>query len=61
MRVRTPKKKQFLGFYSPNDVVLDVYDTKQHRFGRQQYFFLIPGTSQNDVVLGGKGGGGLKK
>ena len=41
MRARTPKKR-FLGFYNQNDVVLDLSDTKRHRFGWQQFFFLIP-------------------
>ena len=60
MGAGTPKKR-FLGFYSQNDVVLDLFDTKRHCFGWQQYFFNsrahpkmtsfgIVGV-QNDVVL----------
>ena len=39
MRARTPKKQLF-GFCSQNDVVLDLSDTKRHRFGWQKFFFL---------------------
>ena len=49
MRARTPKKR-FLGFCSQNDVVLDISNTKQSHFRRQRYNFLIPSTSQNNVI-----------
>ena len=50
MRAGTPKNR-FLGFCSQNDVVLDLYDTKRHRFGWQKFFFLkFSRTSQNDVI-----------
>ena len=60
MRARTPKKR-FLGFYNQNDVVLDLSDTKRHRFRWQHFFFnshahpktTLFGTArvQNNVVL----------
>ena len=60
MRARTPKKQLF-GFCSQNDVVLDLSDTKRHRFGWQKFFFfkflhtsqmISFGTTrvQNDIV-----------
>ena len=50
MRAGTTKKR-FLGFCSQNDVVLDLSDTKRHRFGWHKFFFFkFPRTSQNDVI-----------